>query len=754
MASYMYNHPQVPPQLRDVYGRPMPTAPAPRPYLPPSQVRPAMSPRQASSPTFHSHGSSPHDPYRPPDLYPRPPAQHDSRRAARPPPASPSLSEHDPERIKCSSCSAWVHLDDLGDHVCAPAPAPAKRERCDEGAGRILGDLRVDIQAAAESRGPQAFGANLSARSPMFSGHLEATPPHTPGTPGSSASRPSSPSGLSAHSNSSASSATSHSKMPFFERYNKLVGSSGGGGGNMAGVGVSTTSMSRSGTLDSLNVAAKGGMSPPTSSPGFIPYTASRSPSPNAAAFPTSMSVPNLTLHPQASVSSPSSYRKDSLPLPTPLRQASPNPSQSSFRSAGSQSRENSHDSYRPHQRQETLDSSIPSGSPPRSRKISINDRGVAPPPPSAPSTAPQESARPSSRSSSHSSGSHYLAYDRRETIKPSQSTPADLSAYTSSRPPQSAHRPSGSSGSASALDTCLEDLRIMATGDEDEDDGGAQAMLDEFFATGRSPTREPAYGPFPDDEEDVTATPRPTKLPTSRSTPAGLARGLTAMAPLPTSGSSPNLMASSHSKLAAISGSSKRDSTCTTCRKRLGRDAGDVQRAGDGQVFCRACYAERYLPKCRKCKKAIEGGAVTSSDGKVTGKYHPACFSCFTCSKSFPTGDFYVYDGKPYCQYDYHALNGSLCTNKMCGGPIEGPCVSLVGEENGGGGRYHPSCFNCTTCRTPLLEHHFVVDGLPYCELHSAGPASSPRSQARAAGGAGQQTSRAKKRQTIITRR
>jgi hypothetical protein len=44
--------------------------------------------------------------------------------------------------------------------------------------------------------------------------------------------------------------------------------------------------------------------------------------------------------------------------------------------------------------------------------------------------------------------------------------------------------------------------------------------------------------------------------------------------------------------------------------------------------------------------------------------------------------------DGKPYCQYDYHLLNGSLCANRSCGSPIEGPCVSLGGEENGGGGR------------------------------------------------------------------
>lgn len=111
-----------------------------------------------------------------------------------------------------------------------------------------------------------------------------------------------------------------------------------------------------------------------------------------------------------------------------------------------------------------------------------------------------------------------------------------------------------------------------------------------------------------------------------------------------------------------AVSPQRTRSSRCTTCDKTLHDQ--DMQRSGDGQLFCRECYAQRYLPKCRKCSKAIEGGAVTSSDGKVSGKvskiacrycyaigslisvhsqYHPACFSCWKCSIAFPTGEFYV---------------------------------------------------------------------------------------------------------------
>ncbi|BGP23512.1 zinc finger, LIM-type protein [Rhodotorula toruloides] len=183
----------------------------------------------------------------------------------------------------------------------------------------------------------------------------------------------------------------------------------------------------------------------------------------------------------------------------------------------------------------------------------------------------------------------------------------------------------------------------------------------------------------------------------------------------------------------------------CTLCARQI--SPSDIRQTSN-MPLCRLCYVERYLPKCRKCAKPIEGGAVTSSDGKIVGKYHRDCFLCFECAAPFPDGDFYVYDGKPFCQLHYHTLNGSLCANAGCGKPIEGSCVSLVGEENGGGGRYHPPCFNCSTCHSPLLEHHFVVDRLPYCEAHAV------RRRAQKAGTASEREERAKKRQTIITKR
>jgi hypothetical protein len=58
----------------------------------------------------------------------------------------------------------------------------------------------------------------------------------------------------------------------------------------------------------------------------------------------------------------------------------------------------------------------------------------------------------------------------------------------------------------------------------------------------------------------------------------------------------------------------------CTSCKKQLTTDA--LKR--DEQTFCSECYTALYLPKCRKCKKAIEGKAIGSGDGKVKGKVSP----------------------------------------------------------------------------------------------------------------------------------
>lgn len=63
---------------------------------------------------------------------------------------------------------------------------------------------------------------------------------------------------------------------------------------------------------------------------------------------------------------------------------------------------------------------------------------------------------------------------------------------------------------------------------------------------------------------------------------------------------------------------SAKKTLFCEQCD--TGLTSGTGIQSGNA-LFCTECYANLYLPKCRKCRKAIEGKAIGSGDGKVKGK-------------------------------------------------------------------------------------------------------------------------------------
>jgi len=155
----------------------------------------------------------------------------------------------------------------------------------------------------------------------------------------------------------------------------------------------------------------------------------------------------------------------------------------------------------------------------------------------------------------------------------------------------------------------------------------------------------------------------------------------------------------------------------CVRCEKKI--DDGKWVAVDGGGVLCEKCWKNMYLPKCRRCNLPIEKQAVSSSDGQLKGKYHRECFNCFTCQKPFPDKTFYVHEGKPLCAYHYHEANDSLCAAARCGQPIEGPCaVSHAGD------RYHPEHMLCEFpgsggCKE-RLDEYWEVDGRMLCDKHS----------------------------------
>ncbi|KAF9912680.1 hypothetical protein EC991_009416 [Linnemannia zychae] len=129
-----------------------------------------------------------------------------------------------------------------------------------------------------------------------------------------------------------------------------------------------------------------------------------------------------------------------------------------------------------------------------------------------------------------------------------------------------------------------------------------------------------------------------------------------------------------------------------------------------NGRIYCPQDFASLFLPKCRGCNKPVEREAVSAQDGKLKGKWHTACFGCHTCHRPFPDKSFYVFGDAPYCRRHYHKMNNSLC--KTCDEPIEGPCAQAVE-----GWRFHPHCFSCAECKTPLTDIYYNFENKAYCE-------------------------------------
>lgn len=130
---------------------------------------------------------------------------------------------------------------------------------------------------------------------------------------------------------------------------------------------------------------------------------------------------------------------------------------------------------------------------------------------------------------------------------------------------------------------------------------------------------------------------------------------------------------------------------------------------------------AQTRRTRCRGCGEVIIGKSVSSADGRLTGRWHKACFVCFTCQSPFTTADFYVLNNNPYCQRHYHELNGSLCS--FCNLGIEGPCLQTeqtiwdpkIGRERKE--LFHPDCFRCKTCRIVLRGDYLEWNGDVYCD-------------------------------------
>ncbi|KAJ2794716.1 hypothetical protein H4S07_006675, partial [Coemansia furcata] len=184
----------------------------------------------------------------------------------------------------------------------------------------------------------------------------------------------------------------------------------------------------------------------------------------------------------------------------------------------------------------------------------------------------------------------------------------------------------------------------------------------------------------------------------------------------------------SSGSSSSTVSAGGRRGTSCATCGVGIAGLKGSVVRSSSaavhggevapgtaavehlGRVYCVRDYKKAFATACRSCDRACDT-TNRSSVFALDAWWHRSCFNCQECRQPFPDKSFYVLEQRPYCRYDYHKLNRSLCMT--CTEPIEGPCAQVLE------GRFHPRCFACAHCGESLKDVYYSLNGRFLCEAH-----------------------------------
>ena len=79
----------------------------------------------------------------------------------------------------------------------------------------------------------------------------------------------------------------------------------------------------------------------------------------------------------------------------------------------------------------------------------------------------------------------------------------------------------------------------------------------------------------------------------------------------------------------------------------------------------------------CARCDDGFEPKAkIVNSNGEL---FHSSCFVCAQCFRPFPDGVFYEFEGRKYCEHDFHVLFAPCCSK--CGEFIIGRVIKVGGN-------------------------------------------------------------------------
>lgn len=76
-------------------------------------------------------------------------------------------------------------------------------------------------------------------------------------------------------------------------------------------------------------------------------------------------------------------------------------------------------------------------------------------------------------------------------------------------------------------------------------------------------------------------------------------------------------------------------------------------------------------------------------------------CFRCAQCFQQFRDGVFYEFEGRKYCEHDFHVLFAPCCGK--CGEFIIGRVIKAMNAN------WHPECFRCEDCQCELADSGFI---------------------------------------------
>ncbi|KAE8744197.1 hypothetical protein FOCC_FOCC009117 [Frankliniella occidentalis] len=101
----------------------------------------------------------------------------------------------------------------------------------------------------------------------------------------------------------------------------------------------------------------------------------------------------------------------------------------------------------------------------------------------------------------------------------------------------------------------------------------------------------------------------------------------------------------------------------------------------------------------CSRCNDGFEPHEkIVNSNGEL---WHTQCFVCAQCFRPFPDGTFYEFEGRKYCEHDFHVLFAPCCGK--CGEFVIGRVIKAMNAN------WHPRCFRCESCSKELADLGFI---------------------------------------------